>query len=211
MAKPTPKKKEPKPKVPEAVVPQPGSSGVDWEAIREEYRAGQLSVREIAARHGITHPPIVRKAKREGWKRDLTKKVRAEVVRRLVTGEGTDGTKASDDEIVAAAADRAIHLIETHRKDIKTLQAAEQAFLAEIQNEPTKLWVGQYQGRVVTQEVGIAVTERAVALQALAGTMHKRITLERQAFGIVDGTRPDEDPISGIIIEPVAGKGTSDE
>ena len=39
----------------------------DWEAIEREYRAGQLSVREIARQHDVSAPAIVKRAKRLGW------------------------------------------------------------------------------------------------------------------------------------------------
>ena len=45
---------------------------VDWEAIEREYRAGVLSVSEIARQHGIAHPTIFKKAKAFGWERKAT-------------------------------------------------------------------------------------------------------------------------------------------
>ena len=42
----------------------------DWEKIEADYRAGILSLREIAEAHpGTNHVAIARKAKREGWSR----------------------------------------------------------------------------------------------------------------------------------------------
>jgi hypothetical protein len=39
---------------------------IDWELIERDYRAGVLSVREVAASQGITHGAINKRAKREG-------------------------------------------------------------------------------------------------------------------------------------------------
>lgn len=51
----------------------------DWEAIRHEYEAGHLSVRNIATKHDIPHhSTIIRRAQKEGWVRDYT----AEVIRK---------------------------------------------------------------------------------------------------------------------------------
>ena len=50
---------------------------IDWERIELEYRAGLLSVREIAASHGITHGAINKRSKRDGWEHDLTARIRA--------------------------------------------------------------------------------------------------------------------------------------
>ena len=41
----------------------------DWERIEVDYRAGVLSLREIAAANGITHGAINKRRKRDGWER----------------------------------------------------------------------------------------------------------------------------------------------
>lgn len=43
----------------------------DWERIEADYRAGLLSVREIAAANGVSHVAIGKRVKRDGWERDL--------------------------------------------------------------------------------------------------------------------------------------------
>lgn len=49
----------------------------DWEKIELDYRAGIKTLREIAADHGISHQAINKRAKRDGWSRDLSAKIRA--------------------------------------------------------------------------------------------------------------------------------------
>jgi len=49
----------------------------DWEAIESAYRAGLMSIREIASQHGITHGAINKREKRDGWERDLKAKIKA--------------------------------------------------------------------------------------------------------------------------------------
>ncbi|SPY77126.1 Uncharacterized conserved protein [Providencia rustigianii] len=51
----------------------------DWEAIESAYRAGVMSIREIASQYEITHQAISKRAKKEGWERDLKAKVKARV------------------------------------------------------------------------------------------------------------------------------------
>jgi predicted DNA-binding protein YlxM (UPF0122 family) len=48
----------------------------DWEAIEREYRAGQLSVREIARQYAVSEGAIRKRAKAEGWERALADVVR---------------------------------------------------------------------------------------------------------------------------------------
>ena len=59
----------------------------DWEAIERAYRAGSLSIRTIAERQGVSDTAIRKKAKVQGWARDLSDQVRKEVRSKLVRGE----------------------------------------------------------------------------------------------------------------------------
>ena len=49
----------------------------DWEKIEKLFRAGVLSVREIAAAHSVSHTAINKRAKAEGWVKDLKAKIKA--------------------------------------------------------------------------------------------------------------------------------------
>ena len=43
----------------------------DWEAIELDYRAGIKTLRQIAEEHGISHPAIAKRAKRDDWSREI--------------------------------------------------------------------------------------------------------------------------------------------
>jgi hypothetical protein len=164
----------------------------DWEKIEREYRTGQLSNVEIAKQYGISESYIRKRATQYGWKKDLAAKVRKAVKERLVRDEVRE-PNATDKEIEDAAVERGVELLKSHRKDIEALRKAEVKLIAEINGTPKKTWVGQYQGKIITKTFKITATERAAALQNLASVQHKRIALERQAYGInEDGRRPDE-------------------
>lgn len=49
----------------------------DWLLIEKEYCAGIKPLRQIAAEHGITHGAVNKRAKRDGWARDLAGKIAA--------------------------------------------------------------------------------------------------------------------------------------
>ena len=168
---------------------------IDWEAIEKEYRSGVLSVREIANQHDISHTAIQKKAKEFGWKRDLTQEVRKEVARKLVA-KTVAKNDATDKEIVDAASDTAVQVIELHRSDIRKLRDLEQDLIRRL-DEDEKIAI-VYQGKVTT-ELSVGLPTRADILQKLAFVANKRIALERQAFGIdEDGRRAD--PIEEISI-----------
>ena len=67
---------------------------LDWEGIEREYRAGVLTLREIAGRFGTTHSSIHARAKKYGWDRDLAAKIRAKA-EALVTQRGVYKTKSA--------------------------------------------------------------------------------------------------------------------
>jgi len=45
---------------------------IDWCAVQSDYRAGSLSLREIAEKHGCSHSAIANRAARDAWTRDAS-------------------------------------------------------------------------------------------------------------------------------------------
>lgn len=168
---------------------QEGSKQIDWAGINKEYRAGQLSNVEIGKRFGVSEGGIRRRAKKEGWNKDLSDAVRKMVREKLVRTEvrRDNAKKVPDEEIIDEASDRWLEVATLHRADIKRLRTMEQDILRELgdkETPPTKLHVCQYQGDVIETPVKIPVTERAAALNNLANVQHKRIALERTAWNL---------------------------
>ena len=46
------------------------NGGIDWLAIESDYRAGVLSLRALAEKHGCAHSTIANYAGRQGWSRE---------------------------------------------------------------------------------------------------------------------------------------------
>jgi uncharacterized protein YjcR len=47
-----------------------GRRDIDWAAIWQDYRAGVLSLRDMAKKHGCAHSTIANFAARHAWSRD---------------------------------------------------------------------------------------------------------------------------------------------
>jgi hypothetical protein len=170
---------------------------IDWESIEKEYRAGQLSIREIARQHSCSDAAIHKKAKLKGWERDLTKRIQQRVSTKLVSEEVSDANaNQNENEIIEEMANRNVAAIKLMRQDIENLRVIEQRYINELNGEPKKLWIGQYKGEIVEKEVSLTVTERAIAAANLANVQHKRIALERQARNIdqKSPTGSEDDP-----------------
>src|SRR5690554_84499 len=91
---------------------------IDWEAIEDEYRAGSLSIRNIADKHGISDTAIRKKATLHGWQRDLAEKVRSaaqgKIVRKMVRADGS----RTDEEIIEQASSEAAAVVLAHRAEL---------------------------------------------------------------------------------------------
>ena len=173
---------------------------LDWEVIEREYRAGQLSVREIAETHGVSHPAILKRAKRDGWERNLSDAVREKVTTRLVT-DGVTGKLAR--ETVELAAERAVQVVREHRASIgrgqqlvgrlfheleeATMQRAdiEAAIKAETGADKT----GERRSKML---LAIALPSHSAVLGSLSSALKTLIGLERQAFNLDEAS--DEAP-----------------
>jgi transposase-like protein len=193
---------------------------IDWEAIEREYRAGQLSVSEIARLHGVSHPLIFRKAKREGWTRNLAERVKEAVTARLVTDGVTAGvtvTAGGQREVIALAAERAVQVVRQHRQDIghglrivRTLfmeldEASEnlEEIEAEIGKETAKDKTSQRRAAMLR---AVALPSRSAVVGNLSSALKTLVGLERQAFNLETEAPTVEGAIDRIVREVVYPK-----
>ncbi|MCQ9618384.1 hypothetical protein L1889_18260 [Paenalcaligenes niemegkensis] len=91
----------------------------DWEAIERAFRAGSLSIRAIAEKHGTKEGTVRSRAKRNGWQRDLTEQVKtatkAKLSRTTSRTDVTQSTVREDARIVEDASDEAADVVLAHR------------------------------------------------------------------------------------------------
>jgi hypothetical protein len=112
----------------------------DWERIESDYRAGVLSVREIAASQGISHTAIQKRAKVEGWERDLGAKIRAKAdalvaKREVANSVATKDRVATEKSIVDANAETVAHVRLSQRQDIMRARCLVMNLLAELEHQ----------------------------------------------------------------------------
>jgi len=173
---------------------------IDWDAVGREYRAGMLSVREIARQHGIDDRSIRKHAKKEGWSRDLGEKVRAKVRSEMVRAE-VRKPDAPEAEVIEMAAQRGVQVLREHRKDIGRGRKLVEAMFTELEDQTenrallTEL-VGSHLEDVGASEQAKRVAQKAISLPGRAGTLRdltqslqRLVILERQAFNL-DDERP---------------------
>ncbi|HGP0858022.1 TPA: hypothetical protein ACLFOX_004311 [Yersinia enterocolitica] len=173
----------------------------DWEAIESAYRAGLMSIREIASQHGITHGAINKRAKRDDWERDLKAKIKAKadalVSKREVSTQVSTEKALSERILIEANAEVIANVRMEHRGDIRRAREITNALFDEIGAECADIEslrkLGELMldpdenGRDRLNEVYqsiIALPERVKAVKALSDAMKNLIGLERQAYDI---------------------------
>ena len=171
---------------------------IDWEAVERDFRTGHFTLRELEAKHGVSYAQISRKAKQQGWSKDLREVIKqatdAAVLRESVTEAQKDAT-----ETVLVAAELNKTVILGHRNDLKAtrdvaasllhelgnaaLLAAEQELLAEIiagdGAEPQD--VARMRALV---SKALSVNTRIASVKQLADAFDKLQVAERRAFGL---------------------------
>lgn len=175
----------------------------DWERIECDYRAGVLSLREIATQHGITEGAIRKRAKRDTWTRDLSEKIKSradDLVRKdAVRSTGTQITPAAERQVIEANAEAIVSVRLSHRHDIRRSRAivmslfdeleltcgpenaALLAELGEIMREPDER--GQDKRADLYAKL-LSLNGRSVTMKNLGESLKNMVTLEREAFSL---------------------------
>lgn len=183
---------------------QPKKAAPDWERIEADYRAGLLSVREIAAAHQISHTYINTRAKKFGWVRDLSKRIQDKAEALVSTATVSSGvsteTALSDKAIVEANAEVIAGIRLAHRKDISRSRSLAMALLGELEVQTGNLELFEQLGEMLRnpddkgidrlndlyQKV-ISTPGRIDGMKKLAETLKNLIGLEREAYGLKTG------------------------
>ena len=184
----------------------------DWERIEQLFRAGLLSVREIAAACGVSHTAINKRSKSEGWDRDLNAKIKAKadslVSKREVSTKVSTETLATERGIVEANAEVIADIRMAHRGDISRGRRLTNKLLDELE--------GLTDNRHLFEELGelmrdpddngfdkrndlygkvISLPGRSKTMKEMAETLKTLVALERQAYDLdtkSGGTDADE-------------------
>lgn len=178
---------------------------LDWEAIERDYRAGLLSIREVAVRHGCTHTAINRRAKVGGWERDLKPKIQAKaealVSRREVSSQvsrvSTGSPVETERQIIEANAEAIVSVRMAHRCDIRRSRILTNKLLQELEQLTDHRDLAESLGEMMRNPDGfendrlndlyqkiIALPNRIKNMRELAETLKVLIALERQAYSL---------------------------
>lgn len=179
----------------------------DWERIEAHFRAGLLSLREIATGDGnVTEGAIRKRAKRDGWSRDLKAKIQAradDLVRKEAVRSEVRANQAVTEQVVVEANAQAILEVRMrHRTDLRDTRNVALQMLQELrqagEHGETLDQIAQMVGDPEADEnklrqalhKAISLPSRVTSVKNLAETLTKLIACEREAFGLDDKTKP---------------------
>ena len=192
-------------------------NNADWESVRVDYCAGQMSIREIARKHDVAESYVRRKAKENGWERDLTEKVSERVRSKLVrTNERATNAhdevrtnRRTDEEIIEAAAETAVQVVQIHRRDVRHGRLICAALFAELQDTSANREIIAESIDSETQDdssptrrnqmmKAISLPTRARAMLDLSAAMKNLVAVERQAFSL--DSKDDKDKTGKTVV-----------
>lgn len=175
----------------------------DWEAIEAEYRSGTISNAELGRKYDVSEGAIRKRAKAQGWTKDLTEKVKTAVRDRLVRAEvrtaNARTNSRTDAEIIEAAAETAVQVVQIHRRDVRHGRAICATLFAELQDTSANREIIAESIDSETQDdlsptrrnqmmKAISLPTRARAMLDLSAAMKNLVAVERQAFSLDDKT-----------------------
>lgn len=193
-------------------------SAPDWERIELDYRAGIKTLRQIADENGITHGAINKRAKRDGWERDLSEKIQSKadalVSKALVSKPVSTETKVAERQIVDANAQAVADVRLSQRKLIQRKQAIVASLMDELEEQvgPENAALladlgemmrspddaGQDKLNDLYRKV-ISLPERAKTAKTLAETLRITVDMERQAFGMDKDVEKKSDALESLL------------
>jgi hypothetical protein len=203
----------------------------DWERIEQLYRAGVLSLREIAiACPGPNHVAIARRAKKFGWVQDLSAKIKAKandlVTRQAVTADVTAERAVSDKAVIEINAQAIASIRMAHRGDIARGRRLTNKLLDELEGLTDNRELFDQLGELMRDPDDngfdkrndlygkvISLPGRSKTMKEMADTLKTLVSLERQAFNLdeAEGDRPPgsdtgRSPVDASLITALIGK-----
>lgn len=176
---------------------------VDWERVEHDYRAGLMTTREIGALYGVSHTAVGKRAKAYGWDRDLSAAIRAKadalVSKAEVSTEVANERAATERQIVEVNATVVAGIKIAHRKDIARMRALAMTMLSELEVQTGAKPILDQLADAMADDSPEGTTRRAAVLERMTATpgridslkkladaMKNLVSMEREAYGIVD-------------------------
>ena len=189
---------------------------VNWERVELAYRANVKTVAQIAKEFGLKDSTLRSRAKRNGWSRDLGKRIRLEadnIVNANAVKREVGRLESMDNATVEENAKLTASIRISHREDIGKARALSMMLLddlkAQVGTENRKrledLFIAALKAEVIdasaleAYERVTSISNHMRTLKDLADIMTKFVALERQAYGLDDTENLPVDALTSLL------------
>lgn len=176
---------------------------IDWETLSVHYRAGIRSLRDMGAEFDVSDAAIIKKARKEGWTRDLKGKIKAKadklVSAAMVSASVSAQTKITEKLTIEVEAQVQSRIILSHRQDIPAARKLVSKLFTELELQTDGIELLRELGEIMRSEDKsgqdkrndlyskvISLSGRSTTLKSLVDSLKVMIALEREAFGLAD-------------------------
>lgn len=173
----------------------------DWLQVEIDYRAGIKSLKLIGKECGVSDAGIIKRAKRDGWERDLAAKIKAKTAAKVsaaaVSVKVSALTKTTENEIIEANSTMQTNIILAHRTDVQRSRKMCMGLLAELESQTDNMDLFEQLGELLRSEDDkgvdkrndiymkvISFSGRVKGMKDLSDSLKTLIFLERQAFNL---------------------------
>lgn len=194
----------------------------DWEKIEADYRAGVLSLREIADGSGVSHVAISKRAKAQGWDRDISAKVKSKadaLVNKIEVNSKVNSEKAiSERQLIEANAQVIADVRMSHRGDIRRARSLTMTLLSELEATTIDHDLFAELGEMLRQpdhngndklndvyQKIIGLPSRVDSVKKLSEALKTLVGLEREAYGMQSGDTDLPKGQTGAVVFNVVG------
>lgn len=185
---------------------------ISWHEIEREYRIGKKTNVRIAEEFGVSESAIRRRAKKEGWTRDLKGQIK-ERADRIVQQKAIERLAIKEIETDERTVDENAQLMASvrlaHRKDINESRMIAMTLLSDLKSQigtDNKYRLDSLIQSALDNSADPEALDQAISraislpshvrvMKDLADTMSKLVALERQAWGLDD---VDTSPVDAL-------------
>lgn len=188
-------------------------TGPNWGAIEVAYRAGKETLRAIAEAQGVSHVAIQKRAKKDGWVRDLSARIEERanylVTKDAVTKTVTKERLVTERAVVEANAELTANIIRAERRDLAKARELVGKLFAEVDAQTSGTEVFEHLGEYLADPKAnsgklaeayqrvLSLPARIKGAKDLVDALDKLIVREREVHRIGD-TDGDDDPAERI-------------
>lgn len=160
----------------------------DWELIEREYRTGRFSLAQLEARHGVNRSNISRRAKKHGWQKDLSGKVRErtqqKITRAALPPEAQAAYDDQDEAVIESAANENAAVVKGHRKSLERMRGIASRYSEILEEQLSRGTITVDLGDGSTTEIDIPLEYVGKCLGHGTQALERIVKMERQNYGL---------------------------